>query len=56
LIKLSIVPPAADDAINAGKYLPGLLVLVLPDYPGIAFKGTGYLAGDEQHVARAYRV
>src|SRR5262245_38349255 len=45
-----------DDAINARKYLLGLFVLIFPDYLRTALKRTGYLPGDEQHVACVYRV
>jgi hypothetical protein len=33
-----------------------LVILILPDYSGAAFKGARYLAGDEQRVACAYGV
>ena len=49
-------PGRLDDAINAGKYLRGLFVLIFADYLGAAFKGTCYLTGDEQHAACAYGV
>src|SRR5581483_2360481 len=45
-----------DDALDAGKYLFRLFVLVVADHSAAAFERARHLAGDVQRVARAYGV